>query len=109
MEQIAFVQGKWLSTKSVEDRVVSWHFEASLQTGIKMSKYINKPFTIKVKHNAREYSLNANINQEIRKPISLDEVSSIIKIDIFFEHEEFIWDIILWELSINLWEKWSKK
>jgi hypothetical protein len=69
---------------------VTGSFEGSLQTGIKCSGYINKPFTIQVKHNKREYELDANINQEMRKPISLDELSAMIKIDISFKHEEFI-------------------
>lgn len=105
MNQLKFVKGKWLITKSVDDLVVWGYFECSKELYYKLMDNINKVMTMKITLDNNSIELNCSINTDTKSYLQFIEDHWLVKLDIIVPDILLSGYIIKWDINLFINKK----
>jgi hypothetical protein len=91
--EIQYIKWKNLSTKNINDKCISWFFECSVDTWYKIQKQFNSILKLELEWNWIINQFDCTICQEMKKPISFNKDSAMVKLDIFLPNLSLLWTI----------------
>ena len=94
MYPINFIKWKWLITKSIDDLVVWWWFELSLDLYEKIHKYVNKPLKLIAQYDWITEEFDCSICLDTKNHLQFVVDHWIVKLDIIIKNPLLIWYII---------------
>lgn len=82
MNELIFIKGKGLITKSIDDFVVWGYFECSVPLYEQLHKQLNKVLTLQVELEWNMIELSCNINTDTKWYLQFIEDHWVVKLDI---------------------------
>lgn len=99
---IWFIKWKNLITKSVDDLILTWWFECSIDLYQKLHTLINQPLVLIIESEWLTQEFNCNINTETKNYIWFVEDHWVFKLDILFPDILLTWFLFKWKLSLKI-------
>lgn len=101
-QEIKFIKGKHLWTKSIDDLVVTWFFEISKDMYEKAHKCVNKVLTLDVEYNWLVNQFNCTICTDTRGYLTWADTHWVLKLDIVISDILLVWFILKWNIFLTL-------
>jgi len=101
-QEIQFIKWKNLSTKSIDDLVVSAFFEINTAMYEIIHKHINKVLLLEIELKWNKIELNCNINTDTKWYISYSDDHWVLRLDIVLPDELLVWYILKWNIFLTL-------
>lgn len=101
-QQIQFIKGKWLWTKSIEDLTITAFFEISKEMYEKAHKNINKILKLEVEYLEEKIELSCNICTDTKWYLSYHDDHWVLRLDITIENILLAWFILAGTIYLTL-------
>jgi len=108
MNELNFIKGKWIITKSVDDFTISAYFETSVRLYEVLHKYLNDILQLQITVWTEVYTYNCKIDTSVKNYIIFAEDHWVLRLDIILWNDTnvmLMWIIVLWELKLLLPKK----
>jgi len=104
MEQIIYIKGKDIKTKSIDDSIVTCHFEISVKTYEKLHKHYDDVLTLLFTWEwIEDIEIKATFNKDWSNSLSYQWDHAMIKLDIILPSLLFVGYILTSNIHIKLW------
>lgn len=101
MNKIKFVKWKWITTKSIEDLVVTCYFECSKELYFKLCSNKDSIMNIELTYEWTTINLDCNLCTDTKWYLQFVEDHWLIKLDIYITNPLLIWYILCSDIILN--------